>query len=159
MLLLSVHHIVSDGWSTGVLWRELSSGLLRVREWAASLICRGCRFNMPTTPSGSASGCRARCSKQQLAYWREQLADLSTLELPTDRPRPPVPSNQGAHLAFDLPAPLTAGAQGAEPARRGDAVHDAAGRLPGAAAPLQRPGRHRGGHADRRAPAHRDWKG
>ena len=43
----------------------------------------------------------------QLAYWKEKLADLSPLELPTDRPRPPVPSYQGAHLAFDLPAPLT----------------------------------------------------
>ena len=62
---------------------------------------------MPTTPYGSASGLQGEVLEQQLAYWKEQLADLSTLELPTDRPRPPVPSNQGAHFAFDLPAPLT----------------------------------------------------
>ncbi|MEJ2379212.1 MAG: amino acid adenylation domain-containing protein, partial [Pseudolabrys sp.] len=43
----------------------------------------------------------------QLAYWKDKLADLSTLELPGDRPRPLVPSNQGAHLDHDLPASLT----------------------------------------------------
>jgi amino acid adenylation domain-containing protein len=44
----------------------------------------------------------------QLAYWQRQLADLRPLELPTDRPRPSVASDQGAHLTMDLPAPLSA---------------------------------------------------
>ena len=39
----------------------------------------------------------------QLAYWKEKLADLSALELPTDRPRPPVPSHQGAHSPLICP--------------------------------------------------------
>ena len=50
---------------------------------------------------------RSKSLEGQLAYWKEKLANLPTLELPTSRPRPPVPSNQGARLALDLPAPVT----------------------------------------------------
>ena len=45
--------------------------------------------------------------EKQLGYWKEKLADLTPLELPTDHPRPPVPSHQGAQLTFELPEPLT----------------------------------------------------
>ena len=106
LLLLSVHHIASDGWSMGVLWRELSS--------AYSALVSGQRPDLPRLPVQYADYAvwqreclQGEALEQQLAYWREKLADLSTLELPTDRPRPPVPSNQGAHFAFDLPAPLS----------------------------------------------------
>ena len=60
VLLLTMHHIVSDGWSMGVLWRSWSvSTTLFAR---ASLgRCRSCRSSTPTMPSGSGSGCRARC--------------------------------------------------------------------------------------------------
>src|SRR4029077_16152930 len=42
----------------------------------------------------------------QLAYWRQQLADLPFLELPTDHPRPAIQSYRGAHQSLDLPARL-----------------------------------------------------
>ena len=106
LLLLNVHHIVSDGWSMGVLWRELSSGY--------TAFVSGHAPDLPRLPIQYADYAvwqrewlQGEVLEGQLAYWKEKLADLSTLELPTDRPRPPVPSYQGAHLAFDLPAPLT----------------------------------------------------
>ena len=112
LLLLNVHHIASDGWSMGVLWRELSSGY--------NAFVSGHAPDLPRLPIQYADYAvwqrewlQGEALERQLAYWKEKLADLSTLELPTDRPRPPVPSYQGAHLAFDLPAPLTPGAQGA----------------------------------------------
>ena len=106
LLLLNVHHIVSDGWSMGVLWRELSSGY--------NAFVSGHAPDLPRLPIQYADYAvwqrewlQGEVLEGQLAYWKEKLADLSTLELPTDRPRPPVPSYQGAHLTFDLPAPLT----------------------------------------------------
>ena len=106
LLLLNVHHIVSDGWSMGVLWRELSS--------AYNAFVSGHAPDLPRLPIQYADYAvwqrewlQGEVLEGQLAYWKEKLADLSTLELPTDRPRPPVPSYQGAHLTFDLPAPLT----------------------------------------------------
>ena len=90
----------------GVLWRELSS--------AYAAFVSGQRADLPRLPIQYADYAvwqrewlQGEVLEQQLAYWREKLAELSTLELPTDRPRPPVPSYRGAQVAFDLPAPLT----------------------------------------------------
>ena len=106
LLLLNVHHIVSDGWSMGVLWRELAA------DYTAFV--NGQPPDLPRLPIQYADYAvwqrewlQGEVLERQLGYWKEKLADLSTLELPTDRPRPPVPSNQGAHLTFDLPEPLT----------------------------------------------------
>ena len=72
MLLLSIHHIVADGWSLGVLVRELSASTPpRARDGPR---CPRCRFSTPTTRPGSASGCQGEVLERQLAYWREQLA-------------------------------------------------------------------------------------
>ena len=62
ILLLSLHHIVTDGWSTGVLNRELAhciapSTLVKSRGWLS------CRCSMPTLRCGSATGCKAKCWK------------------------------------------------------------------------------------------------
>ena len=106
LLLFNLHHIASDDWSMGVLCRELSSGY--------NAFVSGHAPDLPRLPIQYADYAvwqrewlRGEMLEGQLAYWKEKLADLSALELPTDRPRPPVPSYQGAHLTFDLPAPLT----------------------------------------------------
>ena len=108
MLLLTMHHIVSDGWSVGVLIREMaalydayvsgrSAGLPELaiqyadfahwqREWLSGPVLEG-----------------------QMEYWRRQLAGVSgVLELPTDRVRPPVQSYSGATYSFVLPPSLRA---------------------------------------------------
>ena len=59
VLVLSMHHIVSDGWSMGVLVRELGM-LYAASPRASPRRCPSCRCSTPTTRCGSASGCRAR---------------------------------------------------------------------------------------------------
>ena len=92
----AMHHIVCDAWSMGVFQRELSALYDGVPRGVGLAARRRSRCSTPTTPPGSASSCR-RALERQLAYWRRQLAGApELLELPTDRPRPPVPSFRGA---------------------------------------------------------------
>ena len=111
VLLIAVHHIVSDGWSTGILLREL--GVL-YRAFVA-----GEPSPLPELPLqyGSFASWQRRwltgaVLERQLAYWRQRLRGApGVLELPTDRPRPPVQSLRGASRSFTLPARLSAALQ------------------------------------------------
>ena len=131
-LLITVHHIVFDGWSYALLTQELSAlytaysagqqdaGLpnlplqyadyaLWQREWLA-----GCPGRVPM-PGGHPHGTRlapGAVLEQQLSYWRQQLGGMpAILQLPTDRPRPPVQSAHGATYEFELSGELTAALQ------------------------------------------------
>ena len=85
ILLLTMHHIASDGWSLDVLWREL--------ELLYNAYSLG---NQPQLPelavqyADYAVWQRAQLQgpylDELLSYWRGQLADLDALELPSDRP-------------------------------------------------------------------------
>ena len=108
VLLLTLHHIVSDGWSMGVLMRDLSA------LYGAS--CQGEASPLPVLPVQYADYAiwqrerlQGEVLEKQLSYWREQLKDLPILDLPTDRPRPALQSFRGAQLHFELPATLTKG--------------------------------------------------
>ena len=74
VLLLSMHHIVSDGWSMGVLFRELSALYAAYREGGESPLAGAGRCSTRTTPCGSASSWRARCwigsSRTGRSSWR-----------------------------------------------------------------------------------------
>ena len=105
VLLLTMHHIASDGWSMRVLWREL--GLLYDGN------CNGTELTLPDLPVQYADHAIWRRSqlegprlKQLLQYWREQLDGVSVLELPTDHPRPALPTYRGAQHSFELPEEL-----------------------------------------------------
>ncbi|HVB27458.1 MAG TPA: amino acid adenylation domain-containing protein, partial [Mycobacteriales bacterium] len=106
LVLLDVHHIVSDGWSTGVLLRELAALYAAfTTDQPASLP------DLPIQYADYAAWQRARLAAgdyaDQLAYWRAQLADLpAALDLPTDHPRPAVRSGRGARLPISLPPAL-----------------------------------------------------
>jgi amino acid adenylation domain-containing protein len=111
VLALAVHHVASDEWSMQIFRRELSAlyGAFRAgepdplpplpvqyadfavwqRQWLAGEVLDG-----------------------QLAYWRDQLAGLPVLELPTDRPRPAVRSTAGAVTRFSVPAEVADGLRG-----------------------------------------------
>ena len=106
LLLFNVHHIVSDDWSMGMLWRELSHLYSAFVSGHAPDLSR-----LPIQYADYAVWQRERLQgevlERQLAYWKDKLADLTPLELPTDYPRRPVPSHRGAQLTFDLPEPLT----------------------------------------------------
>ncbi|HEY0553754.1 MAG TPA: amino acid adenylation domain-containing protein, partial [Thermoanaerobaculia bacterium] len=105
-LLLSMHHIVSDGWSLEVLVRELAA------LYAA--FAAGLPSPLPELPVQYDDF--ARWQRRwlggapldgQLAYWRRQLEGVPLVfELPADRPRPAVQTYDGGTVLVHLPAPL-----------------------------------------------------
>ncbi|HEX6045328.1 MAG TPA: amino acid adenylation domain-containing protein [Pyrinomonadaceae bacterium] len=107
VLLLTVHHIVSDGWSQGVLVREVGKLYQAFSEGRESPL-----QELPVQYADFAQWRRNSMAgdvlDQQLAYWRKQLAgDLPALDLPTDHPRPEVQSFRGATLTTVLPSHLS----------------------------------------------------
>ncbi|HEV7515919.1 MAG TPA: condensation domain-containing protein, partial [Thermoanaerobaculia bacterium] len=108
-LLLTLHHIAADGWSIGVLVREVAE--------LYGAAAAGRRAQLPELPIQYADYAiwqrgwlAGELLERQLAYWQRQLAGApELLELPTDRPRPAVQTFAGASLAFALPAELADG--------------------------------------------------
>lgn len=106
VLILNVHHIVADGWSLGVLTRELA-----VLYEAFS---QGYPSPLPPLPVQYADfvlwqrqWMRGPEMRAQLAYWTRQLRGLPVLQLPTDRPRPQILSYRGRHIPLRLSRPLS----------------------------------------------------
>ncbi|RSZ60356.1 non-ribosomal peptide synthase/polyketide synthase [Massilia atriviolacea] len=112
ILLLTLHHIVSDGWSMGVLMRELGE---LYRAYADQGVAHW-EDPLPPLPVQYADytlwqrqWLDGAVQKQQLAYWRAQLAGApELLTLPTDRPRPAVQDYSGRSIGFELDADLSA---------------------------------------------------
>ncbi|MFD7892324.1 condensation domain-containing protein, partial [Streptomyces albidoflavus] len=105
VLVLAMHHIVTDGWSMGIVTRELSE------LYAAAV--RGTAPALPPLPvqyPDFAVWQRDRLEGEgldrQLAHWREKLDGIEPLELPTDRPRPAVRTSAGAVHSFEVPTAL-----------------------------------------------------
>jgi amino acid adenylation domain-containing protein/FkbM family methyltransferase len=109
LALFTMHHIVSDGWSMGVLIRELTL-LYAAAGNAAALPA------LPIQYPDYALWQRERLAgaplAAQTAYWVAALAGAETLELPTDLPRPPVPSARGGAAWRFLPVTLGAALSG-----------------------------------------------
>lgn len=94
LLLVAMHHIVSDGWSLTVLLREVAA------LYAA--FAAGQRSPLPDLSIQYADFARSQRSaethaklEEDLAYWRERLANMTPLQLRFDKPRPPAPSYSG----------------------------------------------------------------
>lgn len=110
-LSFAMHHIVSDGWSLGILVRDLAA------LYAAE--CSGTAAALPTLGVHYADFAvwqreRLQCAQldSRLAYWKTQLAGAPPLlAMPTDRPRPPAQTHAGAVYHFMLPPALLAGAK------------------------------------------------
>ncbi|MBS0644021.1 MAG: amino acid adenylation domain-containing protein [Proteobacteria bacterium] len=107
VLLVTMHHIVSDAWSLRLFNQELA-----VLYQAARC---GAPASLPPLPLDYASHARrerqaltpARTAELQ-AWWRRALSGLEPLELPRDRARPPVPDHAAGRIGFHLEAPLVA---------------------------------------------------
>jgi len=107
VLILSLHHIITDTWSQEVLMRELTSAY-------ASLI-QGAAPNLPELPIQYADfaawqrdAMQGEVLQKELAFWRQNLAGLTPLDLPNLPRRSQAHSPEGATLTFELPEPLTA---------------------------------------------------
>ena len=103
VLLLSMHHIVSDGWSMEVLTRELWALYQAYREGKSSPL-PALEIQYADFAAWQRRWLQGAVLEGQLSYWRRQLEGLATLEFPTDRPRPPVQGFHGASRFRLLPA-------------------------------------------------------
>ncbi|WRZ89106.1 amino acid adenylation domain-containing protein [Streptomyces sp. NBC_01007] len=109
VLLLCLHHVVSDGWSTAILWRETVARYnARRAGLSASLAPLPIQYaDYAVWQNGWLEGAGV---EPQLSYWTEQLRDLpALLELPTDRPRPAVQGHAGATVPIELDPATVAG--------------------------------------------------
>ncbi len=115
VLLLVVHHIAADGWSLGVMVDEIVAHYRGTPETLPELAVQYADFAV-----WQRDWLRGEALERQLGYWRERLAGVPALDLPTDRPRPPARSFRGATRSHTLDA-ATAGSLEAV-ARRHDAT-------------------------------------
>ncbi|MBV9122341.1 MAG: amino acid adenylation domain-containing protein, partial [Planctomycetes bacterium] len=107
VLLLTLHHIITDGWSVGILNREVAA--------LYEALAAGQAPSLPPLPIRYADFAlwqrrwlQGEVLEAQLAYWKEQLAEApAALNLPTDHPRPAVQTFQGSCQSLELPADLT----------------------------------------------------
>jgi amino acid adenylation domain-containing protein len=108
VLLLTLHHIVADGWSAEIFFNELDAYYIARRT--------GTAVQLPDLPIQYADYAawqqewlQGEVLEQQLAFWREQLSGAPPLlELPLDHPRPAVQTFYGARYPFGLPPTLAA---------------------------------------------------
>ena len=105
VLLFTMHHIISDGWSMGVLFRELGT--------CYSAFSAGKEPELNALPIQYADFAAWQSEwltgdvlTRQMDYWRERLQNLPVLALPTDHLRPPVQTFNGAATLHELPKEL-----------------------------------------------------
>jgi len=108
VFLLTMHHIICDGWAMGVFSSELAA--------LYDAFSHGLPSPLPELPIQYAdyavwqrSTLAGSSLDRNLTYWREQLASLPTLELPTDRPRPAMQSYAGGRVMVVVPPRVHAG--------------------------------------------------
>ncbi len=107
MLLLTMHHIVADGWSIGVFIRELTA-LYEAFSTGKSSPLPDLPIQYVDFTYWQRQWLQGEVLETQLAYWKQQLGGkLPVLELPTDRPRPLVQTFRGAQQKLVLPKDLT----------------------------------------------------
>jgi NRPS condensation-like uncharacterized protein len=107
IVVLTLHHIISDGWSTGILLKELSTLYGAFSQGQPSPLAE-----LPIQYADYAQWQRGwlqgEVLETQLAYWKKQLqATEPLIKLPTDKPRPPVLSYRGSKLRFTLTPELS----------------------------------------------------
>jgi len=105
-LVVVVHHIVTDGWSSVVLLRELAQGYAALAAGTpATFPLLAVEYADFAAQQRDALGGEAM--RASLDHWRRALDGVATFDLPTDRPRPPVADHAGARLAFTVDAELS----------------------------------------------------
>jgi amino acid adenylation domain-containing protein len=108
VLLLTVHHIVADGWSMGILVDEMAASYLAFTDGQTPILPQ-----LPMQFADFAKWERQNLNgerlKSKLTYWRERLAEpLPTLRLATDHPHPLEPTVAGGTYGVAIPAEVTA---------------------------------------------------
>jgi amino acid adenylation domain-containing protein len=107
VLLVSMHHIITDGWSLGIIVRELThfyEAHTKGEEGALPEL----PVQYPDFALWQRQWLQGEALEEQLAYWRKHLAGVKVLELLTDHPRSFLKGYRGAAVSFEIDEQLTA---------------------------------------------------
>ncbi|HKV11335.1 MAG TPA: amino acid adenylation domain-containing protein, partial [Thermoanaerobaculia bacterium] len=105
-LLVTLHHIASDGWSRGILVRELAALYTAFAAGRPSPLPE-LAIQYGDYAAWQRSWLHGEALEEELGYWRERLAGApALLDLPTDRPRPAIATGSGANASRELPETL-----------------------------------------------------
>jgi amino acid adenylation domain-containing protein len=103
IMQLCQHHIISDGWSMGILIGELSTIYGALSEEQEPYL-QPLPVQYPDYAFWQRDHLEGAYLDEQIGFWQETLADIEPLNLPTDRPRPRVQTNNGKFYRFKLEA-------------------------------------------------------
>ena len=106
LLSVTIHHIAADGWSVGILVREFSLLYEAMKELKPSPL-EELAVQYGDFAVWQRRWLQGEVLEQQLSYWREQLDGIQALDLPTDSPRPAVPTYRGARAEIWLSRELS----------------------------------------------------
>jgi amino acid adenylation domain-containing protein len=106
LLLLTIHHVVFDGWSIGVFMQELCALYAAFSKGKPSPL-KELPIQYADFAYWQRQWLQGEVLETQLAYWKKQLGNnLAVLQLPTDHPRPALQTFSGAQQAVSLPETL-----------------------------------------------------
>ncbi|MEW6737765.1 MAG: condensation domain-containing protein, partial [Acidobacteriota bacterium] len=108
ILSITMHHIISDGWSIGVFIRELTS-LYEAYSMDRPSPLSPLSIQYADYAAWQHQWLQQEVLEKQLIYWKHKLTNLTVLQLPTDYPRPLLQSNRGAHQSLLLSRELSDG--------------------------------------------------
>src|SRR6185369_5710813 len=106
VVLVTMHHIVSDGWSIGVLVKEVGA-LYEAYAKGSAVTLKPLAVQYADYAHWEREWLQGAVLEEQLEYWKRQLEGAPVLELPADRARLAVPSYSGAYESFELDQDLT----------------------------------------------------
>jgi amino acid adenylation domain-containing protein len=108
LLLRAMHHIVIDGWSGGVFFRELAQ-FYEAFANRQPLLLPDLPIQYADFATWQRQWLQGETLETHLSYWKKNLQNIPTLQLTTDRPRPAIQTSHGAHQSFVLSETLSAG--------------------------------------------------
>lgn len=106
-LVLTLHHIATDGWSQRLLWQELAAHYSGGRDGKRPSVPR-LAYQYQDYGGWQQAWAQTHAASKQLDYWRKQLDGVTTLPLRTDRPRGETWSGRGARHYIKIPRALSA---------------------------------------------------
>jgi len=101
VLVVNMHHVVSDGWSVGVLVREVSAMYQAYSSGKESPL-EELEIQYADYSAWQREWLVGEVLEEQLGYWKKELEGVGVLEIPTDRRRPPIPTQNGASVRLKL---------------------------------------------------------
>src|SRR6185436_2668294 len=108
ILLFIMHHIISDGWSIGVLVQDVAAFYESFRRGQPAALLPELPIQYADFAVWQRQWLQGEVLESQIKYWEKQLGgDLPVLRLPTDRPRGFVETHRGAKQTLHLPKDLS----------------------------------------------------